>query len=190
MLIEKEEDEDFGNVDPESGRIEIPHSVQLVFQTIQFTQLQRAQKDVSESLSAILKNVNMALHHMRVGRELEVETGLRIAPGSELEERKRRASLTQSIGHFMMSSYDREVDFIHLLRWMQETRNMLLEEEEREDQELEEVTEDWVTLMEMKIGKSLDAFQECIVKISRLCALLFDADPRRKTQDLGKHLLP
>ncbi|KAK6471170.1 protein FAM186A-like [Huso huso] len=184
MLIEKEEDEDFGNVDPESGRIEIPHSVQLVFQTIQFTQLQRAQKDVSESLSAILKNVNMALHHMRVGRELEVETGLRIAPGSELEERKRRASLTQSIGHFMMSSYDREVDFIHLLRWMQETRNMLLEEEEREDQEMEEVTEDWVTLMEMKIGKSLDAFQECIVKISRLCALLFDADPRRKTQDL------
>lgn len=82
-------------------------------------------QDVSESLSAILKNVNMALHHMRVGRELEVETGLRIAPGSELEERKRRASLTQSIGHFMMSSYDREVDFIHLLRWMQETSECL-----------------------------------------------------------------
>ncbi|MGH0183697.1 UNVERIFIED_CONTAM: hypothetical protein FKN15_012723 [Acipenser sinensis] len=68
--------------------------------------------------------------------------------------------------------------------YMYSLGNMLLEEEEREDQELEEVTEDWVTLMEMKIGKSLDAFQECIVKISRLCALLFDADPWRKTQDL------
>ncbi|XP_041097578.1 uncharacterized protein LOC121308923 [Polyodon spathula] len=143
-----------------------------------------AVQDVSGSLSAILNNVNMALHHMRVGRELEVEAGLRIPPGSELEERKRRIALIQSIGCFMISSYDREVDLIHLLRWMQETRNLLLEEEVWEDQELEEVTEGWVTLMEMKIGKSLDAFQGCIVKISRLCALLFDADPRRKTQEL------
>nr|XP_015199676.1 PREDICTED: protein FAM186A-like isoform X2 [Lepisosteus oculatus] len=162
-----------------SSNVEVPYSVQVVLKKIEFSQLHRAKRDVGESLRAVLRSVNLALHHVRLGSALEAERGGRVTPGSDAEEKRKRAQQLEGMALFLQSSYDKETELGCVLRWMTETGQALQEvQEDEEYREVREITEEWVEEMEEKIEKSLGAIQGCIDRLSRLCTLLFELDTK------------
>ncbi|XP_066564490.1 protein FAM186B isoform X2 [Amia ocellicauda] len=163
--------------------IDIPLSVEAAMSHLQTTELQRAKKDVSESLCAILRNVNLALHHMQLGLDVEMPD----SGGGDM----MRAQQLHNIDIFLQSSYSKESDLSHILNWLSEAGQDLQEVEEDEDfKEVAKITIEWVKEMEDNVNRSFDSSQQCIHKLQRICTLLhtyYLETKRKKKQPAEVH---
>ncbi|XP_042200079.1 uncharacterized protein LOC103190308 [Callorhinchus milii] len=160
---------------------DLPMEVRRVLKKIETAQLDRAKEEIAERLNIIRDRVNAALHHARLGKELDRQRGLRLRPANHPDQLKERDGFIDMISDFSNTNFTRKMILTTMWKWLLDSHQILTEEiEELEDEEEGQLTKDWIKDTDRKVQTSLAATQGCIIHIAKLCNTLFGFEKKEK----------
>eukprot|EP00063_Salmo_salar_P014641 XP_013989476.1 PREDICTED: uncharacterized protein LOC106566147 isoform X1 [Salmo salar] len=104
----------------------------------------------------------------------------------DLDERRWRGEQINKIRDFLNSAVARETDLTLLLDWLTEAQESLQtfenERATKKEGNEEEVTSEWIEVIQRKLETSINDTDGCIHRLRGLCRGLFDTNVKKKTK--------